>query len=294
MASNQIVTIECHKPEATLVKNFLYQLFNQGKQNQERPAQRLGHYNTRALPVPSQIKSGTKGSLNQIKTLRKHQAILSSCKVAKSSDISNLTNPVDIEGKQYTLLDILHTLTYPLCPAEGTKSSPLFHCIDRASSGRDMSQGIVYFVAYKDRFEIVEKLVAVLPQFIEFRFNRQVAEKFFHLIAIEDCSSVTWECSDQNQSYATWTGNWTTQEEEQMLDLLEEDMGIKIQLDNLEMLKQMGNKVIAHDDALSVTSFGTDLREGDADHSTGKATQGDASTAQAATGDNPGGLSGSA
>ncbi len=202
MAGNQIVTIECHRSEAPLVKTFLYKVFNE---NQVKT--RLGHYNARALPVPSQINSGSHGNVTYVKSLRKHQAVMNSCKVAKSHAISSLTATIKWDGKEYSHLDILHSFTFPLCPAENEKSSSLFHCIDFASAGKDMAQGVTYFVAYKDRFELVEKLVAILPRLIEFRFDRKTAETFFHRQSIADCPAVTWDCGDKIESYAHWTGN---------------------------------------------------------------------------------------
>lgn len=265
MADNSIVVLEIHQPQLKEGKNFIYKVIN--NTNTARP---FG-YPTRGVPTASLINSGVskKGTSNHVAMLRKHQAVVNSLELSKTTSINFLDDKIQIGDKARSLRDILQELTFPLLPKEGSTKKPklLFHTMDKASSGKDKVNGVTYFTAYKDRFELADKLVSILPAYIIFRFDHATAKAWFSAQAIDDCPSIVWGSSNPDipaLSYAEWDGTWQTEEDQQFQDLLDEDIGIELQLDGLDIvsLDEDKTKVIMDNDDQSFVSFNTTLADG--------------------------------
>ena len=238
------------------VKEFLYDTFNSLDSKDL-----LGGYNTRVLPVQSQITSGTDGEKDHIRMLKKHQAIIKQLKTMKTYGVRDLD--VDLDGnkkaKTSTLRQILLQLPYPLYSSDiKIPKKRLFHSVDYAASGQDAKKGAVILTAYKDRAVLAEKLVDILPQFLTFAYGYDTTKKFMTHQAIQDCPEIEWD----SPTYAEWKGTWTTEEERQMKALFEEDMGVAIQMEGLEILQQDAREAdrIRTTDDESFASFGTHLQ----------------------------------
>ena len=150
-------------------------------------------------------------------------------------------------------------LTFPiiLTGMETSKKSFLFHSMDFASSGKDMDELVVYFTAYDNRVDLAQQLIAVLPAFIYYYLgDRSIVKKWFHPGCIHMCDEVEFH----EDSSGKWLGTWTTQEDEINQEIFDEDLGIELHLDGLELLAQdINKKHTITSEELSFKSFKTAL-----------------------------------
>ncbi len=257
MMDNQVIAVECHRPQAKIAKKALYQLFNVPTSPK---TQIQKDYMTRMLPSLNMIRSGTKGSLDHNKMTRRHQGVQTALLLSRTTDIAYLDTPTKIGNAEYTLRQLLQKETFPLVPAKGEKAAALFHSMDRAQSGRDKGQGVTYFTYQKNRANVAEKLVSILPAFITFRYSEAVTRAFFHDTAIEDCPEITWVCTEENNPNS-WTGDWRTEEDEQLAEMCNEDIGFEFDLSEMDTTETTKETVIDIDN-LSFASFNTHLNGG--------------------------------
>ena len=103
-----------------------------------------------------------------------------------------------------------------------------------ASKGPD-AKSAVFITTYDDnRVDTAEGLIDILPEFLDYYTGttEQEASKKW----CEEPSgliNVTWEY-DANFE---WTGRWKTSDDEDMDELVDEDMGIHIELENMELIE---------------------------------------------------------
>ena len=142
------------------------------------------------------------------------------------------------------------SLKYPLVPAPNKTSNALIHTIDWAATGQDAGKR-VYFTAYEDRIQIVEKIIGILPEFIRFHFNDETMTAWCgHQVELQD---VEFHHDDEGN----WLGTWTTADDRLQQDLLDEDMGYKLEFDNLQLVEKdtkSRRRILRADDA-SIQSF---------------------------------------
>ena len=248
LAENQIIKVEADRRDVKTLKHVLYKYLNKQPDFRLRP----GQYNVRFLPDKAQMLLGTKGALTRINTLRKHSAVIRSLTIVKSADIKHLDLPVTINGIEYTLRSVILGLTFPLHPPDGEESPrALFHSVDIPSHGSDAERGIVYFTVYHDQADVAERLVAILPAYVQTHYNSEAAKQWFQPGALNALGDVTFSRDDAGN----WDGTWSTAEDELAQDLLDEDMGIPIVFEDIpDMESQM--VLLTADDA-SVDTFGT-------------------------------------
>ncbi len=225
LADNQLATIEADSAQAQTIAYRLTKRFNDSTNNPQRP----GNYeNLRFAAEPDYITSGTShvGSANGM--LKKHTAILCSLDLLTTDCIKRL-DTID-PATQKSLRTVLCSLTHPLVPKKGQRTSLLLHSIDWAASGRDAGTK-VYITAYKDRAPLVRKLIQILPTFVAwYEANPALVTAWFNPQL--DPPDVTFG-EDAN---GAWDGEWTTAHDEAQQNLIDEYMGIDIQLDNMELL----------------------------------------------------------
>ena len=201
--------------------------------------------------------------------IRKHSAVVASLELLQGEDIKDLDLPIQPakvasqdcpdsskdpaspalpgntlsqDSDPRTLRDILMALTFPLVPTGNRKVSKLFHSIDWACSGRDAGR-VVFFTAYKDRADVAEKLIHVLPTFIAWSENKpELKDKWFHP-QLEDA-----EVDFTTDEDGNWTGDWTTEADKMNQRLIDEDMGVTIKFDNLDMLDNASRKIAFSED----------------------------------------------
>ena len=159
-------------------------------------------------------------------------------------------------------------MTDPTAGEEAPKKT-LFHTVDGAASGIDAHQGVVYFTAYNDRTKTAEKVVDILPALIEHLYDKDTAKAWFSHVAFDSVGQVNFHCDGDGN----WLGTWSTWEDELNDDIIDEDMGINVDLGDI-VLQDRPSTLLTEDDA-SVHTFGGDLNrpEPPKNQPTGEATQ---------------------
>jgi hypothetical protein len=172
--------------------------------------------------------------------------------VLKSYDIKDIDDSQGCNHGSYTLRELLLGVTFPLVPKKKRSAPKLFFTVDYASSGQDKDKGAVYLTAYHDRKELAAKVVDILPAFIEHYYGRDLAKKWCHPNSMGIIQDITFlEDEDGND-----TGEWVTMEDEMGQDILDEDMGIQLDLGNLALLEfGHDNRVLHNADDASANSF---------------------------------------
>jgi hypothetical protein len=246
---NMMIHLEVDRSQVRSLKAVLYQLFN--KQDCVRPR----GYNFRVLPDKSQLRTGTKGDADRVRMLRKHQANTMSLVVFKTEDLRDLDVPYEWQGNRYTLREVLLGLTFPLFKT-GRSAKKLFFTVDYASSGADKARGTIYITAYRDRKDLAEKIVDILPAYLSQIYGRFLTEKWCHPLAREIIDEITFITDSEGNE----TGEWTTKEDEQVQNILDEYMGCKLDFENLELLEfDAHERVHKEAEDASVQSFRTAL-----------------------------------
>jgi hypothetical protein len=253
MAENQLVSIEVAIDDERPLKNVLYKCFNKTTDPKDRP----GGYNFRFLPDKAASTNGSISPSIRHNSLRKHSSVIKSLQLIKSEDIKSLDTSVNLNGQTYTLREIIQNLTYPLVhdedQMEHSKLRPLFHTVDMAASGKDAGK-VVYFTTYHDTADLAERMVAILPAYVDSLIDHDAAKKWFHADSLKLLKDVEFQYDESGN----WLGTWQTPEEELMLEILDEDMHITFQLEGLSTVDQAIVNLTA-DDA-SVNTFGDALR----------------------------------
>jgi hypothetical protein len=147
--------------------------------------------------------------------------------------IKHLDQPTIISEREYTLRSILHDLTFLLSSSDTLKAKPLFHTVDYPTSGPDVGKGVIYFTAYHNQSDIGERLVAILPAYVQTFVDKQAAKQWFHPGTLQSLSEVFFGYDDEGN----WDGTWHTAEDDLAQDILDEDMGIEFNFDNLDDLE---------------------------------------------------------
>jgi hypothetical protein len=246
-----LLHLEVDRVQAKSLKNDLYHLFNKMEDNKVRP----GGYNFRVLPDKSQMRSGTRGSRDRVKMLRKHQANMQSLTVFKSYDIKDIDEVQAYNQGSYSLRQLLLEISSPIVT---TKPNPprLFFTVDYAASGVDKDKQVVYLTAYHDRKELAAKVVDILPAFIEHNYGRALVKKWCHPNALGMINDITFLTDEDGND----TGEWITQEDEMGQEILDEDMGVELDFGGIDM-NTFGcdDRVLHNADDASMMTFGSAL-----------------------------------
>jgi hypothetical protein len=143
--------------------------------------------------------------------------------VFKSYDIKEIDEPQKWNHGEYTLRQLLLEVTSPLITNK-TNPPKLFFTIDFAASGADKDKGVVYLTAYNDQKELAAKVVDILPAFM--------VKKWCHASAMSIIQDITFLTDKEGND----TGEWSTKEDEMGINILNEDMGVKLDFSNMELL----------------------------------------------------------
>ena len=248
LATNRLIHIEVDKKQARGFKAVLYQEFNKKTDPYDRP----GGYNIRLLPDQTQLIRGTSGNKLRINTLRKHEAVVKSLDLIKSDDVKELDKGYNKNGNRYTLRSILQETTFPLVPKQGQTPKPLFFSIDCAPNGDDAKQGVTCFTAYANRSTLANQLVQILPTYIKFILgDEQAVKEWFHPFVLGSINEVIFECDDDGE----WNGQWQTPDDTLQYDILQEDMGVTLEIDYADF--NPGEEQVFTTDDMSEKTFGT-------------------------------------
>jgi hypothetical protein len=251
LKSNMLIHLEVDRVQAKALKNDLYHLFNKMEDNKVRP----GGYNFRVLPDKSQMRSGTRGSRDRVKMLRKHQANVQSLTVFKSYDIKDIDEEQSYNHGSYSLRQLLLEISSPIVTK---KPNPprLFFTVDYAASGADKDKQVVYLTAYHDRKELAAKVVDILPAFIEHNYGRALVKKWCHPNALGMINDITFLTDEDGND----TGEWITQEDEMGQEILDEDMGVQLDFSGIDMCSFGSDDRVLHNaDDASMMTFGSAL-----------------------------------
>jgi hypothetical protein len=256
MAANTPVTVECDETQIKKLQAILYEAYNRDGDRRTR----IGYYHTRFMPNETYLRTGSSGTKIRAQNLRKHQDFVKNLTLITNKEIKQLDREMNINGTMWTLRKLMMETTYPLVTSKDNQEDPnqprcLIHSIDQAPAGRDQANGTYYITAIDDaRAETANNLLQILPAYVEYVLGAEAARNWFHADALSILGSVTFLSYEDG----TWTGKWTTDDDETMQLFKDDDMGIII-----EGLEQIGNnplEPIAIDD-LSYASYGNVINQ---------------------------------
>jgi hypothetical protein len=128
--------------------------------------------------------------------------------------------------------------------------------VNFAPPGGNKACGAVYFTAYNDWKQLAAKVVDIFPAYINYFLGKTQAKMWCHPDSLAIIDDIVFIEDDHGNP----TGDWTTREDEMGQALLEEDMGIKFDFENFELLDLESDNRVLHiaDDASAIT-FGSAL-----------------------------------
>ena len=75
--------------------------------------------------------------------------------------------------------------------------------------------------------------MAILPALIDFKFNRDIARKWFNADALHEIDDVFFDTDNAGN----WMGTWSTIDDETNQMIMDEDMGVSLALEGLDLLQ---------------------------------------------------------
>ena len=133
------------------------------------------------------------------------------------------------------------SLRHPLVATAGTPTKGLIHAIDFSSQGSNAGSEVLVAV-HKDRKELVQSLLHILPSFIKREIDDQAMDAWCHHQT--ELPQITWN-ADKN---GNWLGTWSTEDNTVFQDLLNEEMESEIMFDNLEIVERT-QRILSAEDA---------------------------------------------
>ena len=262
MQDNQLAAVMTDATQTKEVANYLYRRFNAPAPNVGRP----GGYDFRFLPEKEYTTTGSQGSKNRQDMFKKHRAIIASSRLRATFEAKHLDLELDLSnvvaGMSCATLRLeIMSWRYPLVLPADTVPGPanqLIRTVDWAYSGPDAGAKI-YITAYEDRIDLAERLIGILPNFIQWKYGEDVAKQWCgHIV---ETNEVEFHTDDDGN----WTGEWTTEDDRLHAIMLAEDVGYKLQFDNLQMIQQeeRRNRSMLRTDEASLATLGmNDLEDG--------------------------------
>lgn len=250
MANNMIVTIEADAAQAATIHRYLNARYNKVKGNVPRP----GFSNMRYIPDTSLLNTA-RGERDRVNMLKKHQQVLSSLELLSTDLIKYLDAPVPVDTEkettddpsepQTTLRKELLGLPFPLTYTK-PQTKRLFHSVDVATSGIFAGMS-TWLTAYEDRSDKAAAFLRILPAWVE-TFHGPFALKKWLDHQIEPM-----EVEFHYDASGAWDGTWTTSDDKVNMDILNEDVGIKIDLEGLELVERDQRRILEVDNASHMT-----------------------------------------
>ena len=201
------------------------------------------------------MKGGSASAVIRNQALAKHAAVTNSLSAVHNAEIKGLDIEVKVkDGSLKTLREvIIADISYPLITEgiEPKSIKQLFFGVDMCTTGPE-KRHVYYLLAYKDRERLATSLSEILPAYCKHFYGEESLKKWFHVQAQSAVDDVTLEFQE-----GKWTGKWSTEDDDLLQALADEDMGI--QIDNLEILKDSRTEApfVATADDLSYKSFKT-------------------------------------
>ena len=255
MQDTHMAHVMADASQAKDIAMVLYRRFNDKTKNPGNP----GGYDFRFLPEKEFTTTGSNGLKNRQDMLKKHRCVQASSRVLTSIEIKHLDletdiSHLDMDTQIMTLRCEMQAWTYPLVPEAGqTATQKLIRTVDFAASGPDAGAK-VYVTVYEDRAELAERLLAILPAFITWKYDESITKKWcVH-------SMETTEVEFHTDDAGNWNGTWTTEDDRLHALMLEEDVGYRLEFDNMQMLAQderRGRRML-HVEEASLATFNMD------------------------------------
>ena len=244
------IVIECDRRAAKRVKLLLCQGFN-------RDQNRIGDYQFRIVPEQSMMRGGSRSAINRTKMLKKHISVRCSVTSIISSDILDLDVEVTLEnGTKTTGRKIFKDIKYPAHCEDDSNTQKLFFSMDRAMNGRNAGSGAYVFCAYLDRATEAEAMVDVLAAYVIEFVDRKAATKIFTPEAMKEAEDITFLGDDAGN----WNGQWVSTDDLEFEEMINEDMGAKLQVEGTDMVQsdtrraEADDEVFLREDEASVVS----------------------------------------
>jgi len=217
LPTERSLIIYADRADSKAVRRILYQAFNREPDFMKHP----GHLNSRLIPPKDFLSVGSDAARNRDCLITKHQQVLLSVRILRTTDIKDLDDPVMVNGIKYTLRQKLLNVWFPLGSSMVDTPERFFFAVDWAERGRNLEAGTCYLPVYSDHLQTAITFTRILPVYSTDLLGAEVTRRWFQPSTIADCQGVQLTKDDDGQ----WTGDWTTDEDGFDLDILEEDMG---------------------------------------------------------------------
>ena len=132
---------------------------------------------------------------------------------------------------------------------------PMFHGVEMGQRAGDESN--CDFVSHRDRMEIAASVARIIPALVQFKFG-ELPDLWFYVHAQYVVPQVTFEVDEDT---GEWTGNWTTQADQESNELLFEDLpGMEgFTIENLDEMLGSASETRPSMDLQDAASVGTSV-----------------------------------
>jgi hypothetical protein len=227
MQPNQLLHVEVDKADANQLKNILYACFNKQEDRMKRP----GFYPFNFLPDKSQMKTCyASGTQMRKEAYKKHQAIVSNLILIKTTDIKELNTTCTVNGESWSCRKFMMGLRSPITETTGNKY--LFHTVDYAASGQDADACVVYVTAFKDREDLANSAMDILPALVNRQLGMACVKAWFEPTILDDIHDTEFLYDDAGN----WLGTWHSPDDNANKQIMEEDLGFTVVLEGLDLI----------------------------------------------------------
>lgn len=197
------------------------------------PNDRIGIYFSQLVPDKSLARVGSDGAKKLQDSYKKHTFVITSLSVIRNYTIAKTDEEVKISDTlSLTLRKALLTIPWPCNNTNSTER--LFFSVDAATKGRDYDEQATILTTYHDRLADAESLAAILPAYRHHFLGMATRRSWFNKDALEIIHDVTFIINDEGN----WTGKWSTSDDENLQNILDEDLGCGVTIEGLSIVDE--------------------------------------------------------
>ena len=221
------VRFDADKTDAEDLKRLVLLCFHKKRDRMHLP----GMIYARPLPAV-QMMTGSDSELKHTHSLWKHRAVYESLDCQKTTSIKKLDSPAVSASSEtkITLRRAIMLETFPLVLKEEETHKPLYHSVDYIRAGYNQGSHVLTF--YNDRRTTAKAVLNILPAYMAYKHGKEAAEKWFHAVALKDIADVRFNHTLEGE----FDRLWTTPDDAVLEGIMEEDMGIDLQIEGLSIV----------------------------------------------------------
>ena len=114
-------------------------------------------------------------------------------------------------------------------------------------------QGLVCFTFYNDRAPEARGIIQIWPAWVVFNLNREAATRWCAPLSLDIIDDVTFGEDDEGN----FNGRYSTTTDQETQDIVDEDMGIQLDLSAMEKAPEGQERVYLREDDASINTFVT-------------------------------------